>query len=150
MVLIPLSSPVRHHVSAQLANWRAVFSSPVRPPLKGGDYWRTALASGVAPACMRYEETMNKAKRAAAPAVRSEGGVKVEAKAGRGGKGLQPGNGLLPSPRLCMRTRNVGGRKCDKCGRVATILHVPLQVAGVFDAGCCPVCNPQSKPEGAS
>ena len=66
-------------------------------------------------------------------------------RAGGGGK-VQPGDALLPSPENCMRSRT--GRRCDRCGTVAAVSHIPTRAAGVFCPACCPVCNPQSKAEG--
>jgi len=51
----------------------------------------------------------------------------------------RPDDGLLPSPRDCMRTRGTG-RKCDKCGEKPLILHVPLHQVGTFCSACCPCC----------
>jgi len=51
----------------------------------------------------------------------------------------RPDDALLPSPKDCMRSRT--GRKCDRCGTVAAVCHVPTRVAGVFCPTCCPVCN---------
>ena len=48
-------------------------------------------------------------------------------------------DGLLPSPKDCMRSRT--GRRCDRCGTVAAVCHVPTRVAGVFCPACCPMCN---------
>jgi len=51
-----------------------------------------------------------------------------------------PGDGPLPSPRDCMRTRGTG-RRCDTCHAIPIVLHVPTRLAGQFCPRCCPVCR---------
>ena len=78
---------------------------------------------------------------------RLEGWKGMSEKARRAGGGeWQRDDALLPSPADCMRSRT--GRKCDRCGTVAAVSHVPTRIAGVFCPFCCPACNPQPKSEG--
>lgn len=65
----------------------------------------------------------------------------------RAGGKPQPDDGVLPSPRDCMRTRGTG-RACDKCGDRPLVIHVPLRLRGQWCPSHCPVCSPQPKPEG--
>lgn len=68
-----------------------------------------------------------------------EAGRMKRKKANRYGRDPQPDDGLLPSPRDCMRVRGTG-RRCDTCGAVAAVLHVPMRQRGQFCAVCCPCC----------
>lgn len=57
----------------------------------------------------------------------------------------RPDDGLLPSPRDCMRVRGTR-RRCDDCGVLPAVLHVPIAQRGQFCADCCPCCEPDLKP----
>ena len=58
----------------------------------------------------------------------------------------QPGDGLLPSPRNCMRSRGTG-HKCDVCGVIPIVLHVPIRARGQFCPSCCGCGRPAAVPE---
>ena len=59
-----------------------------------------------------------------------------------------PGDGLLPSPKDCLRSRRTG-RKCDLCGTMPVISHLLLRRAGVFCPRCCPICTAPVEPTAA-